>query len=236
MLKRILFAVALTLGLAASAVATPKVVVREPAFDFGTILQGDKVVHRFTVENPGDATLEIHKVKTTCGCTVANDYPREIAAGKSGEVSVTFDSNHKQGPQVKGITLFTNAEPSGEYILQIKGVVRELIAVNPPVCEFGVVAPGKVVTREMTLANHSEQAVHLQVVEPADGHFKVSVKEATVPAGGETTVAVEFTSTTDRPVIANLAEIRTDHPRVPVVTIRIRARVAAADKPKPVVP
>ncbi len=230
-MKTILLVAVATLGVAASAVAGPRVVVKAPVFDFGTILQGDKVEHRFEVENQGDATLEIHKVKTTCGCTVARDYPREIAAGKSGELLVTFNSSHKRGPQTKGITLFTNSEPSAQYVLQLKGVVRELIAVSPVVCNFGVVPQGKVVTRAMTLANHSDQPVHLQVVEPADAHFKVSVADATVPAGGETKVLVEFSSTTDRPVFANLAEIRTDHPRVPVVTIRIRARVEVPKKP-----
>jgi len=230
-MKTILLVAVATLGVAASAVAGPRVVVKAPVFDFGTILQGDKVEHRFEVENQGDATLEIHKVKTTCGCTVARDYPREIAAGKSGELLVTFNSSHKRGLQTKGITLFTNSEPSAQYVLQLKGVVRELIAVSPVVCNFGVVPQGKVVTRAMTLANHSDQPVHLQVVEPADAHFKVSVADATVPAGGETKVLVEFSSTTDRPVFANLAEIRTDHPRVPVVTIRIRARVEVPKKP-----
>ena len=231
MMKRILLMTALTLGVVATAVAGPRVVAEAPVFDFGTILQGDKVVHRFQLENQGDAPLEIHKVKTTCGCTVARDYPRELAPGKSGELLVTFNSSHKRGPQTKGITLFTNSEPSAQYVLQLKGVVRELIAVSPVVCNFGVVPQGKVVTRAMTLANHSDQPVHLQVVEPADPHFKVSVADATVPAGGETQVAVEFTSTTDRPVFANLAEIRTDHPKVPVVTIRIRARVELPKKP-----
>jgi len=230
MMKMLLVAVAI-LGFAASAVAGPHVTAEAPVFDFGTILQGDKVVHRFALKNEGDAPLEIHKVKTTCGCTVARDYPRELAPGKSGELLVTFNSTHKRGPQVKGITLFTNSEPSAQYVLQLKGVVRELIAVSPVVCNFGVVPQGKVVTRAMTLANHSDQAVHLQVVEPSDAHFKVSVADATVPAGGETKVSVEFTSTTDRPVFANLAEIRTDHPKVPVVTIRIRARVEIPKKP-----
>lgn len=231
MMKTILWVAVATLGVAASALAGPRVVVKGPVFDFGTILQGDKVAHRFEVENQGDATLKIHKVKTTCGCTVAKDYPRELAPGKSGELLVSFDSNHKRGPQTKGITLFTNSEPSAQYVLQLKGVVRELIAVDPGVCNFGVVPQGRVVTREMTLANHSDQPVHLQVVEPADAHFKVSVADATVPAGGETKVSVEFSSTTDRPVFANLAEIRTDHPRVPVVTIRIRARVEVPKEP-----
>lgn len=231
MMKTLLRVAVFILGVAASAMAGPRVAVKAPVFDFGTILQGDKVEHRFEVENQGDAPLKIHKVKTTCGCTVAQDYPRELAPGKSGELLVSFDSNHKRGPQEKGITLFTNSEPSAQYVLQLKGVVRELIAVDPVVCNFGVVPQGKVVTREMTLANHSDQPVHLQVVEPADAHFKVSVAAATVPAGGETKVSVEFSSTTDRPVFANLAEIRTDHPRVPVVTIRIRARVEVPKEP-----
>ncbi|RMF81109.1 MAG: DUF1573 domain-containing protein [Nitrospirae bacterium] len=216
--------------LAAAAWAGPHVAVEAPVYDFGTVLQGDKVVHRFVVKNTGDATLEIHKVKTTCGCTVARDYPREIAPGESGELTVTFDTSHKRGRQVKGITLFTNAEPSPQYVLQVKGVVRELLALSPVVCNFGTVPQGQTAVRELTLTNNSDREVHLTVAEPADAHFKVSLDQASLAPGASAKVKIAFTATTERPVFANLAEIRTDLPRVPVVTIRILARVQL---PKP---
>lgn len=222
------FALALSAGHAA---AGPRLAVAEPVFDYGTILQGDKVDHNFRLTNPGDTVLEIHKVKTTCGCTVARDYPREIAPGASAELAITFDSAHKRGRQEKAITLFTNAEPSPQYVVKLAGTVREVVAVSPDLCNFGSVEPGRVVTREMTLTNYSDQEIHLQVVPANSPLFKVSVADAKLAPGSATKVSVEFTSNTDKPAFANLAEIRTDHPRVPVVTIRIRAQVQVPKAP-----
>jgi hypothetical protein len=216
---------------AARAWAGPLLTVEEPSFDFGTVLQGDKVEHAFRLTNRGDAPLEIHKVKTTCGCTVARDYPREIAPGASGEMTVTFDSSRRRGRQEKRITLFTNADTSPQYVVTLSGTVREIVAISPTICNFGSVAPGRVVTREMTLTNHSDRPIHLQVVPTNDPLFKVSVGDASLGPGKATKVTVEFTSNTDKPTFANLAEIRTDHPRVPVLTIRIRAEVQVPKQP-----
>jgi len=213
------------------AAAGPHLVVAEPVFDYGTILQGDKVDHSFRLTNQGDAVLEIHKVKTTCGCTVARDYPREIAPGASAELPVTFDSANKRGRQDKAITVFTNAEPSPQYVVKLTGNVRQIVALSPDICNFGSVEPGRVVTREMTLTNYSDQEINLQVVPANSPLFKVSVGAAKLSPGGATKVTVEFTSNADKPTFANLAEIRTDHPRVPVVPIRIRAQVQVPKAP-----
>ena len=222
----------LTVALSAGrAWAGPLLTVEEPSFDFGAVLQGDKVEHTFHLINRGDAPLEIHKVKTTCGCTVARDYPREIAAGGSGEMTVTFDSSHRRGRQEKGITLFTNADASAQYVLKLFGTVREVVSLSPTICNFGSVEPGRVVTREMTLTNYSDQPIHLQVVPTKDPLFKVSVGTASVAPGSTTKVTVEFTSNTDKSTFANFAEIRTDNPRVPVLTIRIRADVQVPKQP-----
>jgi len=216
---------------AGPAAAGPHLVVAEPVFNYGTVLQGDKVDHSFRLTNQGDEVLEIHKVKTTCGCTVARDYPREIAPGATAELPVTFDSTHKRGRQDKAITVFTNADPSSQYVVKLTGTVREIVAVSPDICNFGSVEPGRVVTREMTLTNYSDQAINLQVVPANSPLFKISVADAKLPPGGATKVTVEFTSNTDKPSFANLAEIRTDHPRVPAVMIRIRAQVQVPKAP-----
>lgn len=231
MIRKILAAVLMMMLCAAvSAAVGPRVSVSSPVFDFGTILQGTQVVHRFELENRGDATLEIYKVETTCGCTVARDYPREIAPGKSGELLVVFNSRHKRGPQSKGITLLTNA-PDGRFLLRIKGSVLEPVTVNPLLCNFGLVPRGKVASRSVTLSNHSAKPIHLEVVKPFDARLKICIDDSNVPAGGETKVSVAFSGEGEQPAFSGLALIRTDLPQIPVVTIPLRARVEAVKKP-----
>lgn len=81
----------------------------ESSKDFGDITQGDVIEHTFKFENTGSQPLIISNVLVTCGCT-ATDWPRDpIAAGKSSEITVRFDSKGKNGAQNKIITVVSNA-------------------------------------------------------------------------------------------------------------------------------
>lgn len=81
----------------------------ESAKNFGDITQGDVVEHTFKFENTGNQPLILSNVLVTCGCT-ATKWPRDpIAAGKSAEITVRFDSKGKNGAQNKIITVVSNA-------------------------------------------------------------------------------------------------------------------------------
>lgn len=41
----------------------PGILIDEPVFDFGSLYEGDPVVHTFVIRNKGDADLVIEKVK-----------------------------------------------------------------------------------------------------------------------------------------------------------------------------
>lgn len=96
-------------------------------YNFGKITQGEKVEYTYTFTNTGDVPLVIASVKASCGCTVADGWPKEpLAPGESGYIPVTFDSANKKGRQSKSITVLTNAEPKTR-VLYIEG---EVIAPN----------------------------------------------------------------------------------------------------------
>lgn len=91
----------------------------ESEFDFGKIIQGEKVSHAFYFRNTGKKNLIISTAAGSCGCTVP-DYPKEpILPGQSGKVDVVFNSEGKSGLQEKTITIVTNCEPATR-ILRIK--------------------------------------------------------------------------------------------------------------------
>ncbi|MCF6132919.1 DUF1573 domain-containing protein [Flavobacterium wongokense] len=95
----------------------------ESEYDFGTINQGDKVVHDFKFTNTGKADLLISKAKGSCGCTVP-EYPKEaIKSGESGTIKVSFNSTGKHGETQKTVTLFCNTKDSIE-ILKIKATIE----------------------------------------------------------------------------------------------------------------
>lgn len=98
----------------------------ETEYDFGTVMEGEKVVHDYAFTNTGDEPLIISNAKGSCGCTVP-DWPREpIAPGESAVIKVQFDSKNKGkvggALQSKRVTITANTDPVNTY-LTIKGKV-----------------------------------------------------------------------------------------------------------------
>lgn len=95
----------------------PEITFKDSVFEFGTIVEGEKVNHIFEFENTGDADLVLVRVETSCGCTALKSWPREpIAPGENGQIEVTFDSNQKAGYQNKSIQVVANTYPATNQI------------------------------------------------------------------------------------------------------------------------
>jgi len=100
----------------------------EDTYDFGEVMEGEKVVHVYKFKNTGKEPLVISNAKGSCGCTVP-EWPREpIPVGGNGEIRVQFDSKGKGkvggGPQAKKVTITANTDPANTF-LNIKGVVNK---------------------------------------------------------------------------------------------------------------
>jgi len=111
----------------------------DTTFDFGEVMEGEKVVHEYKFTNTGKEPLIISNAKGSCGCTVP-DWPREpIPAGESSVIKVQFDSKGKGkvggGSQSKRVTITANTDPANQY-LTIKGSVKKDEAA-------GTATPGK---------------------------------------------------------------------------------------------
>jgi len=92
--------------------------------DFGLIeLQKDSVVRTtFFFENQGSASLIIHKVTTSCGCTVPEWTKQPVEPGNKGFIKVTFNPEGFSGKFSKSIYVKSNAKED-VVILRIEGEV-----------------------------------------------------------------------------------------------------------------
>jgi hypothetical protein len=90
----------------------PVMTFEKTEFDFGAIMQGEKVSHTFKFKNTGKSDLLITSAKGSCGCTVPKYDTTPIAAGKSGEIEVVFDSDGRRGIQQKTVTVLANTQPN----------------------------------------------------------------------------------------------------------------------------
>jgi len=91
---------------------TPVISFVEKEFNFGTVIQGEKVIHNFVFENTGDGNLIISNVKASCGCTVPKWTKEPIKPGEKGNIEIKFDSSNRDGKQTKTAKVYTNTSPN----------------------------------------------------------------------------------------------------------------------------
>jgi hypothetical protein len=99
----------------------PKAKFDKVVNDFGEIPQGIPKTAEFKLTNEGKEPLLIQTAKASCGCTNLQYSQEPILAGKSTNISATYNAA-AVGPFTKTITVTTNADAS-PIVLQIKGTV-----------------------------------------------------------------------------------------------------------------
>ncbi len=126
MIKKILVLSCLLISVSYSQLLGPKIVFQEKEYNFGTVVQGEKVKHNFVVTNNGDDTLKISNVHASCGCTAALPDKKELLPSESTNIRVEFNSLGRTGNQLKYITVTSNDKDNPEFILKLFGeVVKE---------------------------------------------------------------------------------------------------------------
>jgi len=91
--------------------------------DFGEIEAKSSVETVFTYKNTGKTPLVITNIKSTCGCTVPQDWSKEpLAPGESGKFTVKYNGSGKNAVS-KTITVTANTE-TGKETVKIKAFVK----------------------------------------------------------------------------------------------------------------
>lgn len=94
----------------------PVIQFEETVHDFGEIEANQAVETVFKYQNIGDAPLVITDIKSSCGCTVPQDWSREpLAKGESGQFTVNFNGSGSNNVS-KTITITANTEKGTETV------------------------------------------------------------------------------------------------------------------------
>lgn len=92
--------------------------------DFGQIEDGTPVETVFAYTNTGKAPLVITDIKSTCGCTVPQDWSKEpLAPGATAQFTVKFNGKGN-GNVSKTVTVTANTE-AGKEMVKIKAFVNK---------------------------------------------------------------------------------------------------------------
>ncbi len=118
----------------------------DTTYDFGEVMEGEKVVYEYAFKNTGTEPLIISNAKGSCGCTVPQ-WPKEpIPPGESSSIKVQFDSKGKGkvggNVQSKRVTITANTDPVNTY-LTIKGTVNKEEGAEPAAAPGTITVPGQ---------------------------------------------------------------------------------------------
>lgn len=91
-------------------------------YNFGKVVDGDKVEYNYRFRNTGNKPLVIINASASCGCTVPQKPEKPILPGEIGFIKVVFDSRGRIGETHKSITVTSNAHP-GFPELKLEGEV-----------------------------------------------------------------------------------------------------------------
>lgn len=211
--------VALSLFGARAALAAPVIIVEQPHYSFGTILQGKKVEHTFVLKNGGDAPLLIKQVRPSCGCTAANVSSTTIQPGKKGEIRTSFNSTNFYGSLTKSIVVETNDPKTPAYNLSLNGTIIEEIEVNPKQLNFGRMKVNTAKTMEFALENKGTRPLKITAVRSSLPQATVKTGKNPINPGQRELVAVTVTPLETDRVISGYVSLTTDYPTKQTISV-----------------
>ncbi len=112
--------------------AAPKVMVEQPAFDFGIITNGSFFYHDFIIRNTGDADLIVSHVKSSCTvCLQVGISQAKIRPGGQALVYSQLDLRLMSGPVARAIMVECNDPQNPILILELSGTAIPVYQLKP---------------------------------------------------------------------------------------------------------
>jgi hypothetical protein len=151
-----------------------------PVYNFGTVDEGKDVTHTYVFWNAGREKLVIENVQPTCGCTIANDWDREVQPGKKGKISIIFRTTHYKGEVTKIINVTTNVPEQNSIPLTLKGTVHVPIEISPLDTWLGEIEQSTTILNgSFEITNNMGGTLKILEVIPPDARLKYSLTTIT---------------------------------------------------------
>lgn len=205
-------------GPAAQPVVAPLIVFEATTYDFGKVMEGELARHDFVFSNPGDATLEIQDVKTTCGCTKAADWDKRIAPGGTGKIPIALRTAGVLGNVKKSIGVTTNAPGEEKVTLWLKGNVWQAVEVKPRYASFGQIQDRNATqSTTVKIISKLEEPLEIVSIQCDKETFRAELKP--VVEGKEYDLEVTLVPPLQTGSSRGTITLRTSHPKKPEISL-----------------
>ena len=201
----------------------PKIVCDEPTFNFGEMDNSLDVEHIFTVRNEGNLTLEIARVKPSCGCTVVNTSQTSVPPGESTEIKARLSLRGRMGPQHKTIFVESNDPATPNMTLLLEGTAISELQVTPSQVFFGRITSDSTVTGIVDVIIQGTNVVKITKLESSIPQFGVTNYLA--DDGKSFKISIATAPPLERGTLRGNVHLETDHPKYPAIDISASAFV-----------
>lgn len=195
----------------------------EPVHDFGEVWIGGKIKHTFTLTNKGDKALNIQRVKPSCGCTVAGNYPRKIEPGQTGKFPFSINSKKLRGRFEKSVTITSDDPVTPDLRLKLRGVLKRYVEIIPNSANFGKIVKQESQERILNITNNTDKPLEISLEEPSNAKMKYTLVEKEAGKKYELRVKVEPPFTPGR--ITETLKLKTNIDAQKIIDVVVRATV-----------
>jgi hypothetical protein len=190
--------------------------------EFGTVKQGEKVVHGFAFRNETATPLSIKQVDLSEAGMTAR-FKRAIPPGEQGMITLAWDTSKVKG-EVKGDAIVHFADSSQPpVILALGGTVKPPIEIQPYPAAFFSTFKGEGARRKLTIINNEDHPLAITRIEPDGKHFTASLE--TVTPGKVYRLDVEIPSGVPPGRYMEAVYLHTDHPAFARMKVQVNVLV-----------
>lgn len=168
---KFLILIVLFSGVVLNVFAKPVIHFQEDTYDFGEVEQGKLLKHIFSFENLGDEPLFISEVRNYCRCTESVLSSEKILPGQTGQITVTFDTEERQGRVFQPIGVYSSDSKDEPLVkLYLKGFIKTDVIVEWQEVHFPQFCRDNPSKREVYLLKGSSKDFKILKVE-ADSEY-----------------------------------------------------------------
>jgi hypothetical protein len=205
--------------------ASPKIQFQTPTYDFGRVKSGEPVKYTYVFTNTGDALLTVKDVHPSCGCTTAGEWSHTVEAGKTGTISVQFNSANYNGQVFKTISVTSDAKDQPSVTLQLKGTIWKPVDVNPQFAMINIPPdlPPQT-TASLHIVNNEDTPLELSIPESSNKGFTAEIK-TNQPGKDFQLVINAAPPPADAPNAQGQITVKTSSTNTPVISVSAWANV-----------
>ena len=147
--------------------------------DFGVVVAGAEVNHRFSLKNIGQESLIISDIVSSCNCTTGLNSAGEILPGENLQIQATFQTPMRHGDSDEELIVYLKGKESDKSYSPVKLLMKGKLLMPfqsvPNRVFFGKVPFGQSRTREVGVRKGAKGTASLSGVDTTSEFIKTEI-------------------------------------------------------------